>query len=165
MRAVPPTSTTSPLAVMIRSPVALSCSYSSSLSSASCSVEPASMLLAGTPSSRRCSTMRRTSSTMSKRLLMRRSRPEVSTVAGAAGTGVGAGARVAATLGTLCWLLIRARVGPGEMVHASSSVSKPCSGNGTCSTATLASIFRRSSLIDWSALLFPPEFPLNGHAM
>ena len=66
--------------------------------------------------------MRNTSSTMSRRLLISRSRPDVSTVAGAAGTGVGAGASVAATLGTLCWLLIRARVGPGEIVHASCGV-------------------------------------------
>ena len=102
---------------------------------------------------------------MSRRLLISRSRPDVSTVAGAAGTGVGAGASVAATLGTLCWLLIRARVGPGEMVHASSSLSIPCSGKGTCSMATLAKIFRRSSLIAWSAFLLPPEFPLNGHAI
>ena len=103
-----------------------------------------------------------TSSTMSRRLLIIRSRPDVSTCAltGAAGCG----ASVAATVGTDPMLFNRARVGPGDMVHASSSLNSPCSGSGTCSMATLAMIFKRSSASSASASRSFPALP-NGHAM
>ena len=70
-----------------------------------------------------------------------------------------------ATVGTLPILFNFALVGPGEIVHASSSLSSPSSGRGTCSMATFAIIFKRSSLSSASAsLIFPELFP-NGQAI
>ncbi len=147
---------TSPLAVTIVSPLSAASSMSTP------SGEPASADACGV-SSRRTSTMRSTSSTMSRRLLIKRSSPDVSTVVFTGATGVGA--RLAATLGTLPMLLSRAFVGPGEMVHASSSPSSPSSGRGTCSMAMFAMILRRSSVnaasSSWSLFALPP----NGQAI
>ena len=58
-----------------------------------------------------------------------------------------------------------ARVGPGDIVHASSSLSSPASGRGTCSIATFDSIFSLSSLSSASASLILPVLLLNGQAI
>ena len=155
-RSFPATGITSPLAVTMVSPLSAASSTSTPSSD---SPEAA----ASDGCSSRTSTIRSTSSTMSRRLLIKRSSPEVSTVVFTGAAGVGA--RLAATLGTLPMLLSRAFVGPGEMVHASSSPSSPSSGRGTCSMAMFAIILSRSSVSDASSSRSLSALPPNGHAM
>ena len=69
------------------------------------------------------------------------------------------------TVGTLPMLFSLALVGPGDIVHASSSLSSPSSGSGTCSIATFDSIFSLSSLSSASASRILPVLLLNGHAI
>ena len=145
---------TSPEAVIIDSP---------SLSSTSL-LSPDSETLICAPSSKRVSTFLRTSSTMSKRLEISRSRLDVSIFACICAALPATGAAI----GKDPVLLGLARVGPGAIVQASSSVRPPSSGIGTCSMAIFAITRKRSSetsvelstalslLPNGHAILYPP---------
>ena len=72
---------------------------------------------------------------------------------------------VCVTVGTLPILFSLALVGPGDIVHASSSLSSPSSGSGTCSIATFDNILSLSSLSSASASRILPVLLLNGQAI
>ena len=93
---------------------------------------------------------------------MSRSSPEMSTVAGAAGTGAAAGASVAAASGTLCWLLIRAWSDRG--IVRVLLCEHPVQGKAPAQWPRWPR-FSGALRSSFGLRFFSPEFPLNGHAI